>query len=121
MEKANEMVGGRGPSLTTTVYDRILQSIIDGTIALGSLLSEKVLAEGFGVSKTPVREALVQLQAIGLVEILPQRGGRVFQPSTEQVRELCEIRTELECAGLRLSMERNRAGLAALLEEIVRD
>lgn len=110
---------GRTKSLTATVVDRLLSEIVEGVIPLGSLLSEKVLAESYGMSKTPVREALVQLQSMGLVHILPQRGGRVFSPDAEQVRELCEVRLELESTGLRLSMSRGREPLAALLRGIV--
>lgn len=111
----------RGQSLTSVVAERLKARIMDGSIPLGSLLSEKTLAESFGVSKTPVREALVQLQAIGLVTILPQRGGRVFSPDVEQVRELLEVRHELEAAGLRLSMERNAKKFAELLSSVVSD
>ncbi|MCK1589087.1 GntR family transcriptional regulator [Bradyrhizobium sp. 169] len=111
----------RAKSLTATVVDRLRSRIIDGSIPLGSMLSEKSLAESYGVSKTPVREALVQLQAVGLVTILPQRGGLVFQPSADQVRELCEVRLELESAGLRFSIERNNAKLVELLASIVTD
>ncbi len=111
----------RPKSLTAMVAERLRASIIDGTIPLGSLLSEKVLAEGYGVSKTPVREALVQLQSLGLVEILPQRGGRVFTPDVHQVGEICEMRLNLESFGLRLSMERDRARLEALMAAIVQD
>jgi DNA-binding GntR family transcriptional regulator len=110
----------RPRSLTSVVAERLRASIIDGTIGLGSLLSEKVLAEKFGTSKTPVREAIVQLQSMGLVEVLPQRGGVVFRPTVEQVRELCEVRLELEVAAFRFSMERNREALAKALADIVR-
>ncbi|QGZ94938.1 putative HTH-type transcriptional regulator YdfH [Terricaulis silvestris] len=103
------------------IADRLRTGIIDGSYPLGELLSEKSLALTFGVSKSPVREALLQLQAIGLVQILPQRGGLVFKPDAEQVRELCEVRLELEQAGLRFSMQRDRAQLAALLASIVDD
>jgi DNA-binding GntR family transcriptional regulator len=111
----------RPQSLTGMVAERIRASIIDGSIPLGALLSEKVLAERFNVSKTPVREALVQLTSIGLVDILPQRGGLVFRPDENQVRELCEVRSELESVALRLSMQRDQLALAELLDAIVRD
>lgn len=108
----------RPPSLTSMVVGRLRDSIIDGSIELGSLLSEKVLAEHFGTSKTPVREAIVQLQSLGLVEVLPQRGGVVFKPSMDQVRELCEVRIELEGAAFRLALEKNQATFAEALGEI---
>ena len=109
----------RAVSLTATIIERLRNDIINGTIPLGSLLSEKTLAEEYGVSKTPVREALVQLQSLGLVAILPQRGGLVFHPDAEQVRELCEVRLELESAALRFAMRRDRAGLLEALSAVV--
>jgi GntR family transcriptional regulator, rspAB operon transcriptional repressor len=99
--------------------ERIRDSIIDGTIAPGTLLSEKQMAELFGTSKTPVREAFVHLQSIGLMEVMPQKGGIVFRPSLEQVRELCEVRLELETTAFRWSMERNRAAFAEALSGTV--
>ena len=68
----------RRKSLTEQVFDRLMNSIVAGDFPFGTLLSEKVLAAEYGISKTPVREAFVQLQSIGLVEVLPQRGCLVF-------------------------------------------
>lgn len=109
----------RPKSLTALVAERLRTSIIDGSIELGSLLSEKVLAEQFGTSKTPVREAIMQLQSLGLVEVLPQRGGIVFRPTVEQVREICEVRLELELIAFRLAMERHYQSFKTALSQIV--
>ena len=109
----------RPKSLTTIVAERLRAAIIDGSIELGSLLSEKTLAEQYGTSKTPVREAIVQLQSLGLLEVLPQRGGIVFRPSVEQVREICEVRLELEVIAFRLAMERNHEAFERALSRIV--
>lgn len=109
----------RPKSLTVMVTEKLLQSIVDGTIKLGSLLSEKQMAETFGTSKTPVREAFAHLQTLGLMEVIPQKGGIVFSPDVEQVRELCEIRQELEVTGLKFSMEKNRAAFTAHLAGVV--
>ncbi|MBN9059521.1 MAG: GntR family transcriptional regulator, partial [Rhizobiales bacterium] len=72
---------------------------------------EKAVAETFGTSKTPIREAFFQLQSLGLVEIQPQKGCYVPYPTVDKVRELCELRIELESYALRLSMERNQKRL----------
>lgn len=109
----------RPPSLTASVVAKLKEQIIDGSIPLGSMLSENQLAEQFGTSKTPVREAFVQLQSIGLLTVLPQRGGMVFRPTQLQVRELCETRLALETSALRLAGLRNPVGLASSLEEVV--
>jgi DNA-binding GntR family transcriptional regulator len=99
----------RPKSLAAIVADRLYEFIIDQTIELGALISEKQIAEMLGTSKTPVREAFAQLQSLGLMEILPQRGGRVFYPNLAQVRELGEIRLELESCAIRFTMARNPA------------
>ncbi|BCP54746.1 GntR family transcriptional regulator [Kaistia sp. 32K] len=97
----------RPKSLTAMAFDRLLESITHGEIAYGTMLSEKAVAETFGTSKTPIREAFFQLQSLGLVEIRPQKGCFVPFPTLDQVRELCELRIELECYALRLSMQRD--------------
>lgn len=101
----------RPKSLTAMAFDRLLESITQGEIAYGTMLSEKAVAETFGTSKTPIREAFFQLQSLGLVEIQPQKGCYVPYPTVDKVRELCELRIELECYALRLSMERNQKRL----------
>jgi DNA-binding GntR family transcriptional regulator len=105
--------------LTALVAERIKASIIDGSIEPGALLSEKQMAAQFGTSKTPVREAFAELQSLGLLQVLPQRGGVVFRADETTVHELCEIRLELELVALRRSFERNRDGLIAAMSAIV--
>jgi DNA-binding GntR family transcriptional regulator len=107
----------RPKSLTARAFDRLLESITQGEIPYGSMLSEKAVAETFGTSKTPIREAFVQLQSLGLVEIRPQKGCFVPFPTIEKVGELCELRVELECYALKLSLERGAGRLQAVLAE----
>lgn len=109
----------RGPSLTEQAAETLRASIIDGAFQLGEPLSEISLASELGVSKTPVREALMQLKRDGLVEIHPQRGTFVFTMTADQVRQLSEMRAILEVAALRLAMTRNRPALTAAWTEIV--
>lgn len=96
-------------SLTAQVTERIRQAIIDGVHPLGAALSELKLADALGVSRTPVRDALMALQMQGLIDIRPQAGSYVFMPSEENVGELCEFRRVLELMALRLSFARRRA------------
>lgn len=110
----------RAKSLTDQVLDELLDDIVQGRRASGTLLSEKAVATEFGVSKTPVREAFVQLQSLGLVEVLPQRGCLVFQPTAAQVRALCETRTIIEGAAIRLALQRDRDGLVGDLERALK-
>jgi DNA-binding GntR family transcriptional regulator len=112
------MIIERPKSLATIVADRLYEFIIDQTIELGALISEKQIAEMLGTSKTPVREAFAQLQSLGLMEVLPQKGGRVFSPSVEQVRELGEVRLELESCAIRFTMARNPAAFLEVASAI---
>lgn len=109
----------RPKSLTETVLERLRDSIVNGDLELGSALSERVLAERLNVSKTPVRESLVQLRGEGLVTIVPQKGAYVFTLSAREVVQICEFRLALEGAGLALAIERERAALARDLSNVV--
>jgi DNA-binding GntR family transcriptional regulator len=77
-------------------YERLREAISDGTFPPGTALVEARLAADYGVSKTPVREALIRLQRDGLVQLQPYRGARVTQLSAGDVRHICEMRRCLE-------------------------
>lgn len=109
----------RPKSLTVTVLERLRDAIVDGDFALGSALSERALAEQLKVSKTPVRESLVQLRSEGLVSIVPQKGAYVFTLSAREVVQICDFRLALEGAALALAMERNRGKLAEDMVNVV--
>lgn len=83
-------------SLSEEVLDRLREAIVRGRFEPGSRLSESVLAEAFGVSRGPVREALSHLQQEGLVELQRHRAARVSEISREDVAELYELRRDLE-------------------------
>lgn len=78
--------------LAATIQTRILS----GEIATGTRLRQETLASEFGVSRTPVREALRHLQASGVVTLEPNRGAVVRGPSVRDIREAYEVRAELE-------------------------
>lgn len=67
--------------------DDIENGIVTGEFEPGERLDETQLAMRFGVSRTPIREALMQLSAIGLVEIRPRRGAVVVDPAPQRVYE----------------------------------
>ncbi len=108
----------RPASLAEIALQQIRTAIVEGTLPLGSAISEGQLAASLGISKTPVREALAQLRVEGLVTIVPQSGTFVFTLSATEVVEICELRQTLEAAALRLAMERNRARLIEGLAEV---
>jgi DNA-binding GntR family transcriptional regulator len=80
--------------------------VLSGDVPVGSRLRQEALAEEFGVSRTPVREALRQLQATGIVELLPNRGAVVRGPSAREIREAYEVRAELEGLAAERAAER---------------
>jgi DNA-binding GntR family transcriptional regulator len=87
------------PALTTKADEvaRTLEDeIVSGAIPPGLLLRQEHVCERFGVSRTPVREALQRLEALGLVTALPNRGARVRSISSAELREAFLIRAELE-------------------------
>lgn len=91
----------RPQSLTDLAFERIREAIVTGDLKLGEQVSEVQLAQSMGISKTPVREALVRLRVEGLVDIQPQRGTVVFKLEPEQVTQLCRFRAMVETAALR--------------------
>ncbi|MFN8186375.1 MAG: GntR family transcriptional regulator [Gaiellales bacterium] len=98
------------------VYERLRDEILSGSLSPGEQLVETRIAEELGVSKTPVREALIRLQRDGLVEIEPYRGAKVLEPSAGDVREILELRALLECEIARELAERRPPEVLAALE-----
>ena len=80
----------------TVIAGRVVQSILAQKLAPGERLGEQQLADLFGVSRTMVREALMQLQARGFVEVQPKRGWYVVQPSAEEARDAFAARRIVE-------------------------
>jgi len=109
----------RPKSLTETVLAHLRERIVSGEFELGYALSERQLAEELQVSKTPVRESLVQLKTEGLVTIVPHRGAFVFTLSASAVTQICEFRIAIEGSALKLALERDRKGLVDDIDCIV--
>lgn len=101
---------------------QLADEIVRGQLAPGAPLDETEIARRFSVSRTPVREALRQLAASGLIEARAHRGAVVARPTLERLNGMFEAMAELEalCAGL--AAERmtatERAGLEAIHEEL---
>jgi DNA-binding GntR family transcriptional regulator len=83
-------------ALVDEIAAKIRARIMSGDIPLGAPLRQAELASDFGVSRTPVREALRQLQTGGLIDVVPNRGAVVRVPAPWEVREAYEVRAELE-------------------------
>lgn len=91
------------PTLTETIRQMLADDITAGRLAPGSEIDESAVAERFGASRTPVREALRELASAGLVEITPRRGVRVTAVSIEQLGEWFELMAETEAMCARLA------------------
>ena len=115
-----------GPRTTHVfVRDALREAIVRGDLKSGVRLIQNELAEQYGVSTTPVREALATLQRQGLVQHHPQRGAVVFLPTVDDLRHHYEIRAALEALAAAKAAERFEAAwappLAALLDEMGED
>jgi len=102
-------------SLRARAYEAIKEEILRGELRPGDAISEAEQALALGISRTPIREALQQLAAEGLVEVFPKRGTLVARLSARDVRESFELREAIEGACARLAAERRTdADLAAM-------
>lgn len=92
--------------LSDQVKDRLLESILDGRYPPGARIVETRVARELGTSQAPVREALRDLEALGVVETSPFRGARVRRPSVDELLEAFVVRSQLESLAARLAIER---------------
>ncbi|MFO1084358.1 MAG: GntR family transcriptional regulator [Reyranellaceae bacterium] len=107
-------------SLSKVVSDQIRGQILDGTLRPGERLVEDRLSAELGVSRVPVREALLGLSIEGLVKLEPRRGASVAAVTPETVAELVEVRTLLEALNARLAARRHDPAIIALLQDTLR-
>ena len=99
------------------IRDSLEQRIVEGELGNGKRLDETELSSFYGVSRTPVREALQRLAESGLAEHLPRRGTFVRSPSLSQLVEMFEVMAELECMAIRLGARRATADDIDALEK----
>ena len=86
----------RTKSLKEKAYDILKELILTGRLEQGKLHNEKRLAEVLGVSRTPVREALLELSREGMVSFVPSKGVKVLKITPKQVQEVFELRRIIE-------------------------
>lgn len=94
------------PKSSPSLRDRIEEAIVSGTFKPGDRLEEQSLAELYGVSRTPVREALRQLQEAGLVEVKPRRGAAVTVVGPADLIYMFEVMGGLEAMAGKLAARR---------------
>src|SRR5512140_2892556 len=91
-------------SLADAVAERLREQITNGELHEGEQLRQDAIAKEFQVSRIPVREALLHLEAEGLITTVANRGAVVSALSPEEIEELFDIRSVLECHALRLAI-----------------
>ncbi len=108
--------GAPGDRLVDTLRETLIEAIFDGQIVTKGRLYPSEIAAKFGVSPTPVREALMRLAAEGFVRAVPRRGFHVNDPTPDEILDLWEVRRGLETLAAELAIERLQAGTASLDE-----
>ena len=116
MSTTRPILGHRTMALAAA--DELRRRILSGEFPEGFQLKQDALAEDFGMSRIPIREALVQLESEGFVRILPHRGAQVSGLSPAEISELFELRAMLEPRLLRLSAPRLTTEDYAALDRI---
>lgn len=101
-----------------TAYDRIKQKIITNTLAPNTALNERSMMEQFDIGRTPLREIFLRLQEEGLVQIIPRVGTIVAPIDIKDIRQIVELRRELEGFAASLAARRISAGQLTRLREL---
>jgi DNA-binding GntR family transcriptional regulator len=91
--------------LVGSLAERISAKIFAGEYPPGSRLRQEALAEEFSVSRTPIREALRQLEVKGVIQHVPNQGAIVLAPNARDIREAYQVRAELEGLAISLAVE----------------
>ena len=108
-------------SLVETTMNGIRSLIINGELSLGQQLTENFLQKSFGFSKTPIREALAQLKAEGIVVSEAHKGFRVFKMDEKDLSEFCEFRLALESQALKSAYKNSRLELVRVLKDSIKE
>lgn len=105
--------------ISDRVYEILRERILNGEFPPGVRLDVASIAKQFGVSRTPIKEALTQLELDGLIEISPRSGTYVADLTAKDVAECCEVRRILELYAVELAVRSATDGDIAALETLV--
>jgi GntR family transcriptional regulator, rspAB operon transcriptional repressor len=105
-------------SLPDQIFHTIKRMILSGQLKGGERIPEMGIADDFGVSRTPIREALRKLEEYGLITIKPRKYAEVLKMDREEVLDLTMVRVELERLAIRLFVERSGADDLAMINKL---
>ncbi len=108
------------PNQTDTIITAILDQIEAGRLSPGDLIDEAPLIRDHNVSRTPVREAMIQLETAGLIKRLSRKGAVVFKPTLEEFLAILEVHAKLEGQAAGLAARRLSTSFAAKLEQVTK-
>ena len=106
-------------NLRSRIFKQLEQDIVNGVYPPGANLTEKALSEKLGVSRTPLREALCQLELQGLVDSIPNKGVVVVGVSKKDIEDIYVIKYAIEALAARLAAERITPEEVTELEEVI--
>ncbi|HVY59815.1 MAG TPA: FCD domain-containing protein [Xanthobacteraceae bacterium] len=116
---------GERPNQSAQAWEGLRADILEGRLRPNARLRLEELRSRYNVGISPLREALMRLQAEGLVVLQQNKGFRVLPATQEHLADVCAVRTELECLALRWSIERGdvawEAGLLSALHKLSRE
>ncbi len=108
------------PSLVDAAYQELRRRILENQMPPGTQALEQELAATFGMSRTPIREALIRLAQEGLVEVRPRHGMRVLPMASEDMRQIYDIITALEAAAAeRMALRPDAGDGVVMLDRLV--
>ena len=110
-----------GQTLTESIRLSVIRGLSSGVLRPGQPIDERALAEQFEVSRTPIREAILQLAAQGFVVVGPRTGASVPKLSIHLLRELLELLGELEATAAKFAARRVRPAEKQDLEQVLAD
>ena len=106
--------------LRDVVFESLKDAIMNGKLEQGKMITEQQISREFGISRTPVREALYKLTATGLIRIRPHKGFLISKWSIKEIRDVFEIRIVLERLAVELFIRNYYQENLAELENIIR-
>jgi DNA-binding GntR family transcriptional regulator len=118
---AHSLAPAKRPPAADRVYAHVKQAVLSRDYEGGMLLTEGELAEAVGVSRTPVREALLRLEAEGLIRLYPKKGALVLPVSAREITDVVETRLLVEEHAVRKSSVPVRGELIERLEELLEE